>query len=101
VLDVFYYFHRGHGFDFIHEAMHTLTRAAFDAVVKYVAAHCAELIEQDRRAEEAIRRDIAEPRFKGLYSDIDESVPVEERIARLRAKLHQRLAGKSGDRAAG
>ena len=57
--------------------------------------------EQDRRAEESIARDIAEQRAKGLYSDVDESVPVEERIARLRAKLHQRLAGKSGDRPAG
>src|SRR5205085_6087970 len=100
VLDVFYYLHRGHDFDFIHEAMPTLTRAEFDAVVDYVAAHRDELVEQDRRAEESIARDIAEQRAKGLYSDVDESVPVEERIARLRAKLHQRLAGQTGDRAA-
>jgi hypothetical protein len=81
--------------------MPVLTREEFDAVVEYVAAHRAELVEQDRRAEEAIRRDIAEQRAKGLYSDIDESVPAEERIARMRARLHQRLAGKTGDRAAG
>ena len=101
VLDVFYYLHRGHDFDFIHAAMPSLTRAEFDTTVEYVAAHRAELIEQDRRAEEAIRRDIAEQRAKGLYAEIDESIPVEERVARMRAKLHQRLAGKTGDRAAG
>jgi uncharacterized protein (DUF433 family) len=101
VLDVFYYLHRGHDFDVIHEAMPTLTREEFDAVVGYVAAHRGALVEQDHRAEEAIRRGIAEQRAKGLAPDIDESIPLAERIARLRARLHQRLAGTTGDRAAG
>jgi hypothetical protein len=92
VLDVFYYLHRGDDFELIHRAMPTLTREEFDVVVEYIAAHRAELIERDRRAEERIRRGIEEQRAKGLYSEIDESVPRDERIARLRAKLRERLA---------
>jgi uncharacterized protein (DUF433 family) len=92
VMDVFYYLHRGHDFDFIHRAMPSLTREQFDAVVEYVNEHHEELAEADRRVEERIRRGIEEQKAKGLSHNIDKSVPVEERAARLKKKLHQRLA---------
>ncbi len=95
VLDVFYYLHRGRDFDFIHRAMPTLTRPEFDAVVEYVNEHHAELVEQDRRAEEWIQRGIAEQKAKGLHREIDESVPREVRIARMKAKLYERLKNQS------
>src|SRR5438128_6237745 len=79
VMDVFYYLHRGFDFDFIHRAMPSLTREQFDAVVEYVSEHYDELVEKDRRVEERIRQGIVEQKAKGLYHEIDESVPVEER----------------------
>src|SRR5882757_5025610 len=82
VMDVFYYLHRGHDFDFIHRAMPSLTREQFDAVVEYVNEHRSELAEADRRVEDRIRRGIAEQEAKGMRHEIDASVPVEERAAR-------------------
>ena len=92
VMDVFYYLQRGYDFDFIHRAMPSLLREEFDAVVDYVNRHHDELVEKDRRADEFIRQGIEAQRAKGLYQDIDESVPVEERAARLSEKLRLRLA---------
>jgi uncharacterized protein (DUF433 family) len=91
VMDVFYYLHRGYGFDFIHRAMPSLTREQFDAVVDYVNEHRDELVEKDRRVEERIKQGIAEQKARGLYHEIDTSVPVEERAARLKEKLRRRL----------
>src|SRR4051812_7615946 len=79
VLDAFYYLHRGYDFDFIHRAMPSLTRAQFDAVAEYVNEHREELAEKDRRVEEFHRRGIEEQKAKGLYHEIDESIPVEVR----------------------
>jgi uncharacterized protein (DUF433 family) len=90
VMDVFYYLHRGRDFDFIHRAMPSLTREEFDAVVEYVKEHHDELVEEDRQAEERIQQGIAEQKAKGLHHEIDESVPLEERIARMKEKLRQR-----------
>lgn len=90
VMDVFYYLHRGYDFDFIHRAMPSLTREQFDAVVDYVSEHGDELAEKDRRVEERIRQGIAEQKARGLHREIDESLPVEERIARLKEKLRKR-----------
>ncbi len=39
VLDTFYHLHRGHGFEVIQEAMPSLSRAEFDAVLRYVDIH--------------------------------------------------------------
>jgi uncharacterized protein (DUF433 family) len=89
VMDVFYYLHRGYDFDFIHRAMPSLLREEFDAVVEYVSRHHDELVEKDRRADEFIRQGIAAQRAKGLHHEIDESVPVEERAARLKQRLAQ------------
>src|SRR5205807_3861579 len=86
VMDVFYYLHRGYDFDFIHRAMPSLLREEFDAVVDYVNQHYDELVDKDRRADDLIRRGIADQRAKGFSHDIDESVPVEERAARLKEK---------------
>jgi uncharacterized protein (DUF433 family) len=82
VMDVFYYLHRGYDFEFIQRAMPSLSPEHFDAVVQYVKEHHGELIEKDRRADEA----------KRLYREIDETVPQEERIERLRAELDIRKA---------
>lgn len=93
VMDVFYYLHRGYDFDFIHRAMPSLTRDQYDAVVEYVNDHRDELVAKDSRVEERIKRGIEEQKGKGLHHEIDESVPVEERAARLKEKLRQKLAG--------
>src|SRR3989442_132186 len=95
VMDVFYYLHRGYGFDFIHRAMPSLLREEFDAVVEYVNQHHDELVQKDHRADEFIRQGIEAQRAKGLYHEIDESVPVEERAACLREQLRLRLAERA------
>ena len=92
VMDVFYYLHRGRDFEFIHRAMPSLTRAEFDAVVEYVNNHHNELVEEDGRVEERIKQGIAEQKAKGLYREIDTSIPLEERIARLKEKMRQQKA---------
>lgn len=69
VLDVFYYLHRGHDFDFIQRALPSLSREQFNAVVEYVKEHRDELVEKDRRAEEFIRQGIATQKAKGLYRE--------------------------------
>jgi uncharacterized protein (DUF433 family) len=103
VTDVFFYLHRGHEFDFIHRAMPSLTRPEFDAVVEYVKKHHDELVEKDRRAEERIKQGIADQKAKGRYHQIDTTVPVEERAARLKERLRRRLAQaeKNGGHSAG
>jgi uncharacterized protein (DUF433 family) len=101
VMDVFYYLHRGRDFDFIQRALPSLTRAQFEAVAQYVHAHRHELAEEDRFVEERIEQDIAVQKAKGLYREIDSSLSIEERAARLKEKLRQRLAAeKNGDHAA-
>jgi hypothetical protein len=96
VLDIFYYLHHGDDFDFIHRAIPTLTREEFDVVLDYVNKHREELIEADRRAEAFIQRGIAEQKAKGLYYEIDESVPLQERIARLKEKMQRKIAERNG-----
>jgi uncharacterized protein (DUF433 family) len=91
VMDVFYYLHRGYDFDFIHRAMPSLEREQFDAVVRYVNEHYDELVEEDRYVEDRIKQGIAEQKTKGLRHEFDASVPVEERAARLKDKLGNRL----------
>ena len=100
VLDVFYYLHRGCDFDFIHKALPRLTRAEFDVVFDYVESHRAELVELDRRAEEFIQRGIAEQKAKGLYPVVDESLTIEQRVARLKAMITKQRTETNGDYAA-
>src|SRR3954471_19738704 len=83
VMDVFYYLHRGHDFDLIHQAMPSLTREQFDAVVEYVNEHHDELVEKDRRVEEFHRRGIESQRARGgIFAESDPSLSAEERAAR-------------------
>lgn len=96
VLDIFYYLHRGYDFAGIQRIMPTLTRAEYDVVDEYVKAHRDELVEADGRAEEFIQQGIASQKAKGLLPAIDPTLPQEQRIARLKAKLHQRHAEKNG-----
>jgi hypothetical protein len=98
VLDVFYYLHRGYEFETIHEIMPTLSREEFDVVQEYAKSQYEELVEKDHLAEEFIQRGIAEQKAKGLFPPIDESVPFEERIARMKAKLRQKVGEKYGER---
>src|SRR6266542_811996 len=75
VLDIFYWLHRGYGWDAIHETMPTLTRAEFDVVMEYVNQHGDELIERDRRAEEYVQKRIAEQHARGgIFAPPDESL---------------------------
>ncbi len=99
VMDVFYYLYRGRDFDFIHRALPSLTREAFDAIEAYVTEHRSELEEQDRRIEERIRQGLGEQKDKGLWHEIDHSIPVEERAARLKDKVQllKERAEKTGD----
>jgi hypothetical protein len=91
VLDVFYYLHRGYDFDFTHQAMPSLTREEFDAVVAYVNAHHDELVEQDRRAEEFHKERMAAQHAKGgIFAAADENLTTEERVARLKRKLAEK-----------
>lgn len=103
VMDVFYYLHRGHDFDFIHRAMPSLTREQFDAVAEYVKEHQAALVEEDRCVEERIQREIAEQTAKGLRHEIDRSIPLRQRMEVLREKLRRQKehAEKNGGHAAG
>jgi hypothetical protein len=90
VMDVFYYLHRGHDFAFIHQVMPSLTRAEFDAVVAYIDDHRQELADEDHRVEERVQQDLADLKAKGLHQEIDESVPLEVRVARLKEKARAR-----------
>ena len=97
VLDVFYYLHRGYGFDFIHGAMPSLTREEFAAVVAYVKDHHDELAEQDRRAEEFHQRGMEAQRARGgIFAESDENLTTEERVARLKEKMKQKPGGQDG-----
>jgi hypothetical protein len=96
VLDVFYYLHRGYDYDAIQQIM-PLSRAEFDAVLRYVKTHEGELVEADRRAEEFIQRGIAQQKAAGLSHKIDETVPLEERVLRLKKNMRERLEEKNGE----
>src|SRR5437868_8292803 len=97
VLDVFYYLHRGYDFDFIQQAMPSLTRAQFDTVVEYVNEHHDELVEKDCRAEEFHQRGVeAQHARGGIFAESDENLTTEERVARLKEKMGRKLAEKNG-----
>ena len=96
VLDIFYYLHRGHDLAFIQRVMPSLSRAEFNVAASYIQQHHEELLEQDRRAEAFIQRGIAEQKAKGLYQEIDESVPLQERVARLKARIGARPEERNG-----
>ena len=95
VMDVFYYLHRGRDFDYIHRAMPKLTRDEFDAVVEFVRIHRDRLVEMDDQIEERNRREMAEQEAKGIRRPIDESIPLAERIARLRAVMERQTAERA------
>jgi hypothetical protein len=95
VLDVFYYLHRGHEFEFIHQALPRLSRTEFDVVLDYVNKHRDELVEEDRRTDDFIQRGIAEQKAKGLYPALDETIPFRERLARLSQLMHQRQSRRT------
>ena len=100
VLDVFYYINRGRDFDFIRRALPSLSRDEFDAVLEYAHEHHGELVEKDRLAEEFIQRGIAEQKAKGLYRQIDDSIPVAVRATRLKESVRKRLAEQQSGNAA-
>src|SRR6202043_2506527 len=96
VMDVFYYLHRGYDFDFIHRAMPSLTREQFDAVVAYVNEHHDELADKDRQVEEFHQRGReAQCARGGIFAESDENLTTEERVARLREKMEQKLGEKN------
>jgi len=97
VLDVFYYLHRGHDFEFVQRAMPSLSREEFDAVATYIAIHHTDLIEKDRRAEEFHKRGMEAQHAKGgIFAAAEENVSTAERVARLRQKMQKASAEKNG-----
>jgi uncharacterized protein (DUF433 family) len=103
VMDVFYYLHRGRDWDFIHQALPSLKRDEFDAVVDYVREHHDELVEMDNRVEERNRRGIEEQSKRGLRL-VDPDAPFEERLKQLKEALRRRMTAQSernGDHAPG
>jgi hypothetical protein len=102
VLDVFYYLHRGHGFDVVHDVMPSLSRAEFDLIVDYVNEHREELIERDNKAEEFVRKGIEAQRARGgIFAESDENQTTGQRVAQLREKMKRKMAEKNGERHAG
>jgi uncharacterized protein (DUF433 family) len=104
LMDVFYYLHRGRDFDYIHRALPSLTRPEFDAVVQYVNEHRQELADKDRLVDERIKERIADQKARGLNHEIDDSISIEQRAARLQEKLRRRLkqrADEDGSHATG
>jgi len=87
VMDVFYYVHRDCDFEFIQTAMPSLKREEYEAAMEYIRGHYEELAEKDEQIEERNRRGIEEQKAKGLYFEIDESIPLEQRLATLKQKL--------------
>ncbi|HLN28695.1 MAG TPA: DUF433 domain-containing protein [Gemmataceae bacterium] len=99
VLDVFYYLRRGYDFEFLHQAMPSLTRSQFEAVVEYVKDHQDELIERDDRVEAFHRRGRDAQRARGgIFAESAENLTTEQRVNRLKEKMKQRLAEKNGAR---
>jgi uncharacterized protein (DUF433 family) len=97
VMDVFYYLHRGYDFDFINQAMPSLTREQFDAVVEYVKEHHDDLVEKDRRVDEFHKRGIEAQRARGgIFAESDENVSTEERVGRLKEKMTLKQVEKNG-----
>jgi dipeptidase len=98
-MDVFYYLKRGYEFEFIHRAMPSLTEEQFASVVEYVKEHYEELSAKDDRVEEFHQRGITAQHARGgMFSPSAENLTTEERVARLREKMTQKLAGKNGAR---
>ena len=83
VLDVFYYLHRGHGFDVVHGVMPSPTRGEFDLIAQYVNEHRDELVEKDCKAEEFIRRGIEAQRARGgIFAESDENLTTAQHVER-------------------
>ena len=102
VLDIFYYLHRGYQFETIHEVMPTLLRAEFDVVLDYVNRHREELIDADRKAEEFVREQMAKQHARGgIFAESDANLTTDERVARLRKLMKQRIPGTTGERHSG
>ena len=97
VMDIFYYLHRGYDFQFIQQAMPSLSREQFDAVVAYAKEHHNELVEKDQHIEEFHKRGMqAQHARGGIFSETEEKSTTEERAARIREELQSRWAEKNG-----
>jgi uncharacterized protein (DUF433 family) len=97
VMDVFYYLHRGYDFGFIQQAMPSLTRQDFDAVLEYVKEHHDELVEKDRQTDEFHQNALeAQRRRGGIFAETQEHLTTAERVARFQEKMKQKLAERNG-----
>lgn len=97
VLDVFYWIHRGYGWEQVHQSMPTLTRAEFDVVMEYIDGHREELAEKDRLAEERTERAMAEQHARGGIFAPPENLTTAEWVARFREKIKRKQAEKNGE----
>ena len=98
VSDVFYWIHRGHGWEEIPDLLPTLSREEIDVVKDYVVQHHDALVEEDRLAEERIERRMGEQRARGgIFAGPDPSLTKEQRMELLREKLRKFIARKNGE----
>jgi uncharacterized protein (DUF433 family) len=96
VMDIFYWLHRGYGWDHIQESMPTLTKGEFDVVMEFVNQHREELAEKDARIEERIQERITEQRARG-FGPPDDSMTTEQWVTRFRQKIKRKQAEKNGE----
>ena len=98
VMDIFYWLHRGYGWDDIQKSMPTLTRAEFDVVMDYVNQHRDELVEKDRVADERTEQRMAEQHARGgIFAPPDPNMTMDERVELLRQKLKKKIAENNGE----
>lgn len=75
-----------------------LSREEVDAISAYVKLHHEELVERDRRVDEIHERGMAAQRARGgNFAGPDETLSKEERMARRRHRLEQKIAEKNGE----
>ena len=92
VADLVPYLRRGCSYEEIMHGMPSLTPAEIAIVESYYREHKDELDERDRRIDEYREE---QSRLQHLRFPVFEGTP-EERMARLRKLLHEKLAGKNG-----
>jgi uncharacterized protein (DUF433 family) len=92
VMDVFYYLHRCYDFDFIHQAMPSLTREQYEAVVEYCERHRQELVEREWRVDEFREHGLEPPHGRGIVAETDQDLSTQEHVSRLKEKMKLKLA---------
>lgn len=93
VLDLIPYFRDGCSYEEIIRWIPTLTPDEIAVVERYYREHKAQMDEEDRRADEYREEQIRLQRLR--FPETEETS--EERMARLRQLLHQRIGERNGE----